>query len=158
VIGLVRVCKPCWELKYCPYGPLVEQSPLLPAELKGTLDWLEYLKNAVHSGKIGSVRKIDNKERAKLRKVLEDRDQLVLRAVNNVRFELFGERAGEDDPGSLFSEPLPPIEQYRMPFEAHVVETTSSASYVMFIATHKDRVDRAIEDEKSRLEAAIEIR
>jgi hypothetical protein len=22
------VCKPCWELKYCPYGPLVEQYPL----------------------------------------------------------------------------------------------------------------------------------
>jgi hypothetical protein len=21
-------CKPCWELKYCPYGPLVEQFPL----------------------------------------------------------------------------------------------------------------------------------
>jgi len=25
-----RVCKPCWELKYCPYGPFVEESPLLP--------------------------------------------------------------------------------------------------------------------------------
>ena len=24
------VCKPCWELKYCPYGPLVEQFPLFP--------------------------------------------------------------------------------------------------------------------------------
>jgi HNH endonuclease len=24
------VCKPCWELKYCPYGPLVEQFPLHP--------------------------------------------------------------------------------------------------------------------------------
>ena len=23
------VCKPCWELKYCPYGPLVEQFPLV---------------------------------------------------------------------------------------------------------------------------------
>jgi len=23
-----HVCKPCWELKYCPYGPLVEQFPL----------------------------------------------------------------------------------------------------------------------------------
>lgn len=23
-----QVCKPCWELKYCPYGPLVEQFPL----------------------------------------------------------------------------------------------------------------------------------
>jgi len=22
------VCKPCWELKYCPYGPLVEFFPL----------------------------------------------------------------------------------------------------------------------------------
>ena len=27
------VCKPCWELKYCPYGPLVEDFPL-----KGELD------------------------------------------------------------------------------------------------------------------------
>jgi hypothetical protein len=25
-----HVCKPCWELKYCPYGPLVEQFPLPP--------------------------------------------------------------------------------------------------------------------------------
>jgi len=27
-----RVCKPCWELKYCPYGPLVERFPLYEAE------------------------------------------------------------------------------------------------------------------------------
>ena len=26
------VCKPCWELKYCPYGPLVEQFPLSPGQ------------------------------------------------------------------------------------------------------------------------------
>jgi len=26
------ICKPCWELKYCPYGPLVEQFPLFPDE------------------------------------------------------------------------------------------------------------------------------
>jgi hypothetical protein len=25
-----QVCKPCWELKYCPYGPLVEGFPLSP--------------------------------------------------------------------------------------------------------------------------------
>lgn len=24
------VCKPCWELKYCPYGPVVEDFPLKP--------------------------------------------------------------------------------------------------------------------------------
>ncbi len=26
------VCKPCWELKYCPYGQLVENFPLLGGE------------------------------------------------------------------------------------------------------------------------------
>jgi hypothetical protein len=26
------VCKPCWEVKYCPYGPLVEQFPLRQGE------------------------------------------------------------------------------------------------------------------------------
>ena len=24
-----RVCKPCWELKYCPYGPMVEDYPIV---------------------------------------------------------------------------------------------------------------------------------
>lgn len=23
------VCKPCWEIKYCPYGPLVEEFPII---------------------------------------------------------------------------------------------------------------------------------
>lgn len=22
------ICKPCWEIKYCPYGPLVENFPI----------------------------------------------------------------------------------------------------------------------------------
>ena len=30
------VCKPCWELKYCPYGVLVEYFPLYPP---GDKDW-----------------------------------------------------------------------------------------------------------------------
>jgi hypothetical protein len=30
------VCKPCWELKYCPYGPLVEYFPLHPETLSQT--------------------------------------------------------------------------------------------------------------------------
>lgn len=29
-----RVCKPCWEIKYCPYGPYVEDFPLLPPTRK----------------------------------------------------------------------------------------------------------------------------
>jgi hypothetical protein len=28
------VCKPCWEVKYCPYGPRVEQFPLDPPDAR----------------------------------------------------------------------------------------------------------------------------
>ena len=28
----LRLCKPCWELKYCPYGIMVETMPLLSVE------------------------------------------------------------------------------------------------------------------------------
>jgi hypothetical protein len=30
------VCKPCWELKYCPYGPVVERFPLLESSTHRT--------------------------------------------------------------------------------------------------------------------------
>ena len=32
--AIARVCKPCWELKYCPYGAFVEEFPLLPPTRK----------------------------------------------------------------------------------------------------------------------------
>lgn len=47
------VCKPCWELKYCPYGRLVEDSPLLPVTLDEALEHQEYLKNCVTTGMVG---------------------------------------------------------------------------------------------------------
>jgi len=42
-----HVCKPCWELKYCPYGPLVEQFPLHEAERAKAeeLGWYAKLAN-----------------------------------------------------------------------------------------------------------------
>lgn len=38
------VCKPCWELKYCPYGPLVEQFPLLGLTRAQAVAHNEFLK------------------------------------------------------------------------------------------------------------------
>ena len=45
-----RFCKPCWELKYCPYGPLVEQfpGPLL------TPDALDFVRQN-HSEIVGRI-------------------------------------------------------------------------------------------------------
>ena len=54
------VCKPCWELKYCPYGPLVEFFPSLSDELplsqvkKSYRSWVQ----AVRDGTLRSERDI----------------------------------------------------------------------------------------------------
>lgn len=39
-----HVCKPCWELKYCPYGPLVEDFPLHEDEAKKAIELGWYSK------------------------------------------------------------------------------------------------------------------
>lgn len=54
------VCKPCWELKYCPYGPLVEFFPLRPEEtslkeIKST--YARWLK-AIRSGALKTEKEI----------------------------------------------------------------------------------------------------
>lgn len=45
-----NVCKPCWELKYCPYGPLVEQFPLLPPTRGEAIQHNEFLKEQLAKG------------------------------------------------------------------------------------------------------------
>jgi hypothetical protein len=44
-----RVCKPCWELKYCPYGPLVEDFPLLPPLRAAAEEHNQYLRQLLRS-------------------------------------------------------------------------------------------------------------
>ena len=51
--ALNNICKPCWELKYCPYGPLVEDFPLPPATLEVHRKHIEYLKKCLEVGKMG---------------------------------------------------------------------------------------------------------
>jgi len=49
------VCKPCWELKYCPYGPLVEFFPMITDDLKITHIRKSY-KSWIDSVKQGHLR------------------------------------------------------------------------------------------------------
>lgn len=50
---LSTICKPCWELKYCPYGPLVEDFPLPPMTKKSYLEHIDYLKECIRTGYMG---------------------------------------------------------------------------------------------------------
>ena len=56
-------CKPCWELKYCPYGPLVEQSPLLPPDRESATAHNEYLKNCLETGTMWTGQALDGNRR-----------------------------------------------------------------------------------------------
>ena len=58
-----EVCKPCWELKYCPYGPLVEQFPLLPSTRDEAIEYNERLKTILATGKLLDGRKLDANKR-----------------------------------------------------------------------------------------------
>lgn len=58
-----RVCKPCWELKYCPYGPFVEEFPLLPLTLKEAEEHLEYSKRCLETGVLGNGEQMNDERR-----------------------------------------------------------------------------------------------
>lgn len=54
------VCKPCWELKYCPYGPLVEFFPLVNsmASMSDIRRSYESWIDAVIDGDLKSIKEI----------------------------------------------------------------------------------------------------
>ena len=54
-----RVCKPCWELKYCPYGPLVEDFPLPPPTRAEAEQHNEYLKKCLETGYLADGKQVD---------------------------------------------------------------------------------------------------
>jgi hypothetical protein len=45
--------KPCWDLKYCPYGELVEQFPLLLPTRDLAIRHNEYIKACLKKGMLG---------------------------------------------------------------------------------------------------------
>ena len=58
-----QVCEPCWELKFCPYGPLVEDFPLPPPTRAQSEEHNASLRNALDTGKLGSGEDLDDGRR-----------------------------------------------------------------------------------------------
>lgn len=57
------VCKPCWELRYCPYGPLVEQFPLIPPIKTEMIEHNDYIKKCLRTGRLDNGKKLDPERR-----------------------------------------------------------------------------------------------
>ncbi len=118
-----HVCKPCWELKYCPYGPFVEQSPLLPPLRGPSVAHHEYIVGCLQTGLIGHSGPMPEETRNAFESLssLYDEDPTAF-AVHIVR-QLSQEKAFEEaaSNGTDLSDvlglgPLPPIHRYRAPF------------------------------------------
>jgi hypothetical protein len=66
-----RVCKPCWELKYCPYGPFVEESPPLPPTRREAQKHQEYLKRCIKRGLMADGTALDDERRRMFKSSIE---------------------------------------------------------------------------------------
>lgn len=117
-----RVCKPCWELKYCPYGPLVEQLPILPTERASCEQHNNYLRNCIDTGYLGEHRKITSEEKVIFSQILSDEQILLHQASGEVANDLWLDMSMQkEDPveafESRFRGDLPPLHEYRIPFD-----------------------------------------
>jgi hypothetical protein len=117
-----RVCKPCWELKYCPYGPLVEQSPTLPNLRHEADEQLDYFKRCVETGTVGSKELLSDDEKKMYQEWLSDDQLLLEQAVTAIaqrrRLEHAAEKADDDEQiVAWLGGNLPPIHEYRVPFD-----------------------------------------
>src|SRR5438132_8093906 len=54
------LCKPCWELHYCPYGPVVSDFPILPPLREGKEEHNEYLRSLLRTGRFPDGRRVDD--------------------------------------------------------------------------------------------------
>ncbi len=57
-------------MKYCPYGPFVEQSPHLPPTRQSAIEHNEHLKSILETGQIGDATPIDETQSAEYSELL----------------------------------------------------------------------------------------
>jgi hypothetical protein len=153
---LRRVCKPCWELKYCPYGPLVEQSPLLPPERAEMVTHNQYFKRALQTGELGERTELGPERRAFYEQWINDDEVLLSQVRHAIWQERFNaEVAASENPGETFRDAfrgeLPPIHEYRVPFEVNPAPSDLNE----FDAAERKLLNRKIRERKKELAQAL---
>lgn len=153
-----RVCKPCWELKYCPYGPLVEQLPLLPPLLSAMEDQQRYFKRCLDSDTVGDIETLSDERRELYEEWLEDENILRHQSFNKIhnqrRFELLEalETEEERQAGWIGGE-LPPPHLYRVRYDLGINEELEEADFPQEIWKE---ILRGAEIQRGRLKEALE--
>jgi hypothetical protein len=131
---LRRVCKPCWELRYCPYGPFVEQSPVLPGEREGQAEHVKYLQSCIETGLIGQVVDLDDVLRQEYEEWLKDEQLLIAQVLYDWmqadHYDTIGKIEDDEERlAALIRNSLPPIHEYRIAFDAGTPRTYSKDDF-----------------------------
>lgn len=103
-----RYCKPCWELKYCPYGPLVEDFPLLPISIEEAREHQTFFQECLAQGYFTDGSKLTAKKRLELeRRVTSFREEdypTIPRPIADAACRVFGHMCPVFEVGEAFTE------------------------------------------------------
>ena len=158
------VCKPCWELKYCPYGPFVEQSPLLPSLKSEAAEQNEYFKKCLASNTMGSVVTLGENEIRKGKKRLEIFKEFPHFLLSDIFEDIDNEELIKEgveknqDLFDLIQTPLKDFETYQVPFPLDESEDERAEKVLEEIKKVKITPDlqKRIDSKIKYLENAIE--
>ncbi|MBJ7320341.1 MAG: HNH endonuclease [Brevundimonas sp.] len=157
-----RVCKPCWELKYCPYGPLVEQSPILPSTYGESEKQIEYFKNCLSEGTVGSAVPLSPERRADIEQWILDEDVILSQAAYRIeqkqRLEYASALESNQDQIQAFigSGGLPPIHEYRVQFDYQPQEICEENFPPDIWTLILDEADILLQEHKATLKSGID--
>jgi hypothetical protein len=105
-----------------PYGPLVEQLPLLPPIRAGIQEQQAYFKKCLETNMVGDVKPLTDEMREVYADWLNDEDILRHQALNQFqnqkRFEQLEKLETEEEQvAAWLGGELPPVHLYRMPYD-----------------------------------------
>lgn len=165
-----QVCKPCWELKYCPYGPFVEQSPIIGSTREDAIKHNEYLLECLKSNMMGSIAELSDEQIEDKKEELEtlkDYPQFLLpeiyRELNDE--ELMKEGAEKKlKLFELYKTPYENFETYQVPFPLGESEEEKNAKILEEIMEIEitpelqSRIDKKIKELEVSITTGIEDR
>lgn len=108
------LCKPCWELKYCPYGPLVEDFPIFPPTRQSAIEHNDYLKECLKNNVLGGGEKLDPLRKKWFQKEVSTFDSKDYpEEIPNIFLEASCKVFGHICPAFFVSEPLTETKERR---------------------------------------------
>jgi hypothetical protein len=155
-----QVCKPCWELKYCPYGPFVEQAPLLPSLREDAVEHSQRLAGMLESNTIGDVQDLTDERREYLEGLVELHEIEPIAFAFHVAQDFYREKQIAESHASggtiedVFRPPDGPIEVYRVPSPLDLTEPDGKEEVPEFEIT--EELQAAIDERLASIRNALE--